>query len=231
MREIEIIFEDKDILVCRKPAGIATQTKRLGQQDMESLLKNYRAKKGEQPYIGIVHRLDQPVEGVMVFAKNQKAAASLSKQVQDRVIGKYYYALLTHACDLYLYRPEGVLEDYLITDKKTNFTRAIEHEVWKNNSEKLPQEAKYAKLEYKYLETRANSLFEIKLHTGRQHQIRVQMANAGCPLVGDSKYGDAADREQLALCSYKLEFEHPTKKILMTFEIKPLGKVFIEFFQ
>ena len=81
IKDIEVIFEDKDILVCRKPAGVATQTKRLGQQDMESLLKNYRAKKGETPYIGIVHRLDQPVEGVMVFAKNQKAAANLSKQV------------------------------------------------------------------------------------------------------------------------------------------------------
>ncbi len=223
-KEPEILFEDSDILICRKPAGVATQTKRLGQQDMESLLKNYRAKKGEPPYIGVVHRLDQPVEGVMVFAKNQKAAAHLSKQVQDRVIGKYYYALLTNAPDLYWYCPEGILEDYLLTDKKTNFTRVVE-------TENIPQEAKYAKLEYKYLKsTREKSLFEIKLHTGRQHQIRVQMANAGCPLVGDSKYGDAGDREQLALCSYKLEFEHPTKKVPMKFEIKPIGKVFVEFF-
>ena len=75
-----------------------------------------------------------------------------------------------------------------------------------------------------------HSLFDIKLHTGRQHQIRVQMANAGGPLVGDSKYGDAGEREQVALCSYKLEFEHPTKKTPMKFEIKPIGKVFIEFF-
>ena len=76
IKEPEILFEDKDILICRKPAGVATQTKRLGQQDMESLLKNYRAKKGEPPYIGIVHRLDQPVEGLMVFAKNQQDEAS-----------------------------------------------------------------------------------------------------------------------------------------------------------
>ena len=231
MREIEIIFEDKDILVCRKPAGVATQTKRLGQQDMESLLKNYRVKKGEPPYIGIVHRLDQPVEGVMVFAKNQQAAAHLSKQVQDRVIGKYYYALATQACDLCQHHPEGVLEDYLITDKKTNFTSVIERKVWEKSPEKLPKDTKYAKLEYKLLVEKSNALFEIKLHTGRQHQIRVQMANAGCPLVGDSKYGEAKPGDSLALCSYKLEFEHPTKKIPMTFEIKPLGKVFIEFFQ
>ena len=95
MQRSEIIFEDNDIIVCHKPAGMATQTKRLGQQDMESFLKNYRASKKEEPYIGVVHRLDQPVEGVMVFAKNPKAATALSKQVQQRIIGKHYYAVCT----------------------------------------------------------------------------------------------------------------------------------------
>lgn len=228
LKEPEIIFEDKDIIVCRKPAGIATQTKRLGQQDMESLLKNYRAKKGEPPYIGIVHRLDQPVEGLMVFAKNQKSAAHLCRQVQDRVIGKYYYAIVTHIPE---YSTEGVAEDYLITDKKTNFTKAVDYEVWKDSTENLPKGAKYAKLEYKLLKTtKHKALFDIKLHTGRQHQIRVQMAELGSPLLGDSKYGDAKEKEQLGLCSYKLEFEHPTKKNAMKFEIQPLGKVFVEFF-
>ena len=230
IKEPEILFEDKDILICRKPAGVATQTKRLGQQDMESLLKNYRAKKGEPPYIGIVHRLDQPVEGLMVFAKNQQAAAGLSKQVQDRVIGKYYYAVSERALDEYY--AEGILEDYLVTDKKTNFTKVVDLEELKKQGKEIPAEAKYAKLEWKRVKsTMYHSLFDIKLHTGRQHQIRVQMANAGSPLVGDSKYGDAGDKEQLALCSYKLEFEHPTKKVPMKFEIQPLGKVFIEFFQ
>ena len=218
MIDIEILFEDKDILICRKPAGVATQTKRLGQQDMESLLKNYRARKGEPPYIGVVHRLDQPVEGVMVFAKNQQAAAHLSKQVQDRVIGKHYYAVSAGCSN----ENEGVLEDYLLTDKKTNFTQVVDEKT--NN-------AKKAKLEYRVVESKdSKSLFDIKLHTGRQHQIRVQFANIGCPLMGDSKYGDAGEREQLALCSYKLEFEHPTKKIPMKFEIQPINKVFVEFF-
>ena len=229
IKEPEILFEDRDILVCRKPAGVATQTKRLGQQDMESLLKNYRAKKGEPPYIGIVHRLDQPVEGLMVFAKNQQAAAHLCKQVQDRVIGKYYYALLTHNPDPY--KNEGVLEDYLVTDKKTNYTRALDAEELQQKGEALPKEAKYAKLEWKLAKVASDRvLVDIKLHTGRQHQIRVQMANAGCPLIGDSKYGESRDGEPLALCSYKLEFEHPTKKTSMKFEIQPIGKVFIEFF-
>ena len=229
IKEPEILFEDKDILICRKPAGVATQTKRLGQQDMESLLKNYRAKKGEQPYIGIVHRLDQPVEGLMVFAKNQQAAAHLSKQVQDRVIGKYYYALSVQEMDPY--HTEGVLEDYLVTDKKTNFTKVIDIHELKKQGKEVPKDAKYAKLEWKRIKTtKFNSLFDIKLFTGRQHQIRVQMANAGCPLVGDSKYGQAGGKEQLALCSYKLEFEHPTQKVPMKFEIQPIGKVFVEFF-
>lgn len=224
----EILFEDKDLLICRKPAGVATQTKRLGQQDMESLLKNYRVKKGEPPYVGIVHRLDQPVEGVMVFAKNQKAAAGLSKQVQDRVIGKYYYAVSAS-------KPKenvSVLEDYLLTDKKTNFTQVVDEESVENSL----KEAKYAKLEYKVVETKEDkTLFDIKLHTGRQHQIRVQMAHMGCPLVGDGKYNKQPAEEKrkdsagLALCSYKLEFEHPTKKELMQFEIKPLGEEFQNF--
>lgn len=227
-KELEIIFEDKDIIICRKPAGIATQTKRLGQQDMESLLKNYRVKKGEPPYIGIVHRLDQPVEGLMVFAKNQKAAAHLSKQVQDRVIGKYYYAIVTHIPE---HCEEGIVEDYLITDKKKNFTKAVDYELWKDSPENLPKEAKYAKLEYKLLKTiEQKALFDIKLHTGRQHQIRVQIAELGSPLLGDSKYGDAKPGEQLGLCSYKLEFVHPVKNTLMKFEIQPLGKVFADFF-
>lgn len=228
--KLEILFEDKDLLICRKPAGVATQTKRLGQQDMESILKNYRAKKGEPPYIGIVHRLDQPVEGVMVFAKNPKAAAGLSKQVQNRVIGKYYYAVSASKPK----QKKGMLEDYLFTDKKTNFTQVVDQDSMKN----LLKEAKYAKLEYKVVETKEDkTLFDIKLHTGRQHQIRVQMAHMGCPLVGDGKYNAQQDTEAkrgdsagLALCSYKLEFEHPTQKTPMQFEIQPLGDVFSRFF-
>ena len=215
---LEIIFEDDDILVCRKPAGVATQTKRLGQQDMESLLKNYRAKKGEPPYIGVVHRLDQPVEGVMVFAKNQKAAANLSKQVQDRAIGKHYYAISANEPR----ENEGVLEDYLLTDKKANITKVVNKDA---------QGSKKAKLEYCVEKTKEEkTLFDIKLHTGRQHQIRVQMSHIGCPLIGDSKYGDEKNIGALALCSYKLEFEHPIKKTPMEFEILPIGKVFVEFF-
>lgn len=227
MNQLNIIYEDEDIILCHKLAGVATQTKRLGQQDMESLLKNYRVKKGEPPYIGVVHRLDQPVEGIMVFAKNQKAAASLSKQVQQHVIGKYYYAVSNSVPSL----TEGVLEDYLLTDKKTNFTQVVEVNDDKWSATDLPKEIKKAKLEYKVVGIKGNkTLFDIKLHTGRQHQIRVQMSHMGCALIGDSKYGDAQSREGLALCSYRLEFLHPKTNKKMEFEIQPQGKVFIEFF-
>jgi len=227
MNKLEIIFEDRDIILCRKPAGVATQTKRLGQQDMESLLKNYRAKKGEPPYIGIVHRLDQPVEGLMVFAKNQKAAANLSKQVQERVIGKYYYAVSVNAPE----EKEGVLEDYLVTDKKLNVTQVVDVKEDKRSVTDLPKDAKKAKLEYKVVETKeCKSLFDIKLHTGRQHQIRVQMAHMGCPLVGDSKYGNEQSAKGLALCSYRLKFKHPTTNKELDYKITPEGKSFCAFF-
>lgn len=214
MNKLDIIYEDGDILVCHKPAGVATQTKRLGQQDMESLLKNYRAKKGEPPQIWVVHRLDQPVEGVMVFAKNQKAAADLSKQVQQHIIGKYYYAVSA-------YEPKekaGVLEDYLLTDKKANVTQVVEADI---------RDTKKAKLEYEVVETYEDkTLIRVKLHTGRQHQIRVQLANMGSPLIGDGKYGEGQSRDGLALCSYRLEFIHPATKKEMKFEVVPRGLVF-----
>ena len=92
MKVPNIIYEDNDMIVCYKPSGMATQTRRIGQQDMESFIRNYRAAKNEPPYVGIVHRLDQPVEGVMVFAKNQKAAASLSRQIKEHTTEKYYRA-------------------------------------------------------------------------------------------------------------------------------------------
>ena len=225
-KEIDIIYEDSDIILCHKPAGMATQTKRLGQQDMESFLKNYRAKKGESPYIGIVHRLDQPVEGIMVFAKNQKATAYLSKQVQQRMVGKYYYAVSNHTPT----KQQGILENYLLTDKKTNFTKVVDGN---HNRENLLKEAKYAKLEYEVLEEKeGKTLFKIKLHTGRQHQIRVQMAYMGCPLVGDNKYGNTSAvqaKEGLALCSYQLEFQHPTTMKEMQFSIVPKGERFQKF--
>ncbi len=217
MNTPDILFEDDDIIVCHKPAGIATQTRRLGQQDMESILKNYRAKKKEMPYIGVVHRLDQPVEGVMVFAKNQKAAAALSKQVSERTIGKYYYAVGT-LCALDKSFEEatglplnGILQNYMITDKKQNVSRICQ---------KDEPGAKKAELKYHVIKEQEGKVhFDIELITGRQHQIRLQLSNLGCPLCGDTKYGAAKEGEKLMLCSYKIAFCHPVTRKKLFFDI------------
>lgn len=240
MGKPDIIYEDNDIIVCYKPAGIATQTRRIGQQDMESFIRNYRAAKNEPPYVGIVHRLDQPVEGVMVFAKNQKAAASLSRQIKEHTTEKYYRAAS---------RGQGVsgtaveeeeawhtLTDYISFDKRTNTSKIT------SEKDRL---AKKAVLQYRVISVTPDrdssqnecnkTEFDIKLLTGRHHQIRLQLANIGYPLIGDTKYGKPASnnsgtgsksgrtgggvREQLALCSYKLVFDHPATGERMTFEL------------
>lgn len=219
----EIIYEDNNLIVCYKQAGVATQTKRLGQQDMESILKNYVAdelrkqNKNVTPYIGVVHRLDQPVEGVMVYAKNKRAAAILSKQVQERSIGKNYYALVqlpdgktfAEATGL---PEEGTREDYMIFDRRNNLSQIVP---------KGTKDAKKALLDYQVIaETEGRALLDITLHTGRHHQIRLQLAGMGTPIVGDRKYGKNEAR-QLGLCSYRIAFVSPTDGKACEYEITP----------
>ncbi len=218
----QIIYEDKDILVCYKPAGIAVQSANIAQQDMVSELKNYLVTQGaKNPYIGVVHRLDQPVSGVLVFAKNQAAAASLSAQVQDGRAGKIYRSLVYGAYDEV--SKEGVLEDILLKDAKTNTSRVIKE------GSKEAKQGKKAKLFYKVMQTvsvgeEMYSEVEIQLFTGRHHQIRVQFANAGHPILGDTKYGTPESAELssriekgLKLCAYRLSFIHPKTKKEMEF--------------
>ena len=121
--EIRILFEDEQIIVCEKPAGVAVQTKRLGQADMESLLKNRRAGKGELPYIGVVHRLDQPVSGVMVFAKTKEAAAALGRQIASGLADKFYYAVTDGVPEA----GKGQFTDYLLRDGRTNTSAVVKH--------------------------------------------------------------------------------------------------------
>ena len=209
--DINILYEDEYIIVCEKPAGVATQTKRLGQADMESLLKNYRAGKGETPYIGVVHRLDQPVRGVMVFAKTKEAAASLSRQVQSKMADKFYYAMTDGIPE----KKKGTLEDYLLRDGKTNTSKVVS---------KTTEGAKLARLDYEVLaQNKTNAILKVQLDTGRHHQIRVQLSNAGMPIVGDTKYNFKAAMQRgqygLALCAYKIGFKHPKTRKKMEFEI------------
>lgn len=219
IKQPEIIYEDEAIIVCRKEAGVAVQTARAGQADVVSLLKNYRAKKKEEPYIGLIHRLDQPVEGVMVFAKTPQATAKLSAQVSSRSMEKEYLAVTT-----------GCARSH----KKENFGTGccgMEKQILRRCCQGTSQ-AKEAVLDYEVeqvLEDGQQALVHIWLHTGRHHQIRVQFAHAGYPLVGDTKYGKPEQGGRycpVALCSCRIGFLHPVTKKKMEFVIEPKGKAF-----
>lgn len=229
---LEIILEDPYIIVVKKPAGIATQNSRPGTPDMESLIKNYLYKKTRssiqpktEPYLAVIHRLDQPVSGILVFAKTPAAAKDLNSQITSSGFGKYYKALLVHAP----IQPEGTLTDYMKKNSKSNTSsictrdtpggkKAILHyKVCPNSSKEdqaLFQECKIA--DYTSL-----TLVTIHLETGRHHQIRVQMAHMGCPIYGDSKYGtvDKGTWKNIALCAYQLSFHHPVTKELLEFRL------------
>ena len=220
----DILYEDKEILVCRKHAGMAVQSARVGQMDLESALKIHL----RGGYVGIVQRLDQPVEGVMVFAKTPKAAAKLNSQQQEGIMKKWYLAVF---CG----KPEasnGTLVDYLLKDGR------------KNRSSVVPEGTaggKKAILKYQVLQWKDPiGMAQIRLLTGRHHQIRVQMASHGMPLAGDGKYGPqsadpdgiSAKRERgsaLGLCACRLEFRHPKTGQSMCFQVKPEGKCFLDF--
>ena len=218
--EIDILYEDGQLLVCRKPAGVPVQSGKVGQKDMVSILRNYRNGKEGDTYIGLVHRLDQPVQGVMVFAKTKMAAAGRSRQITDGRMKKQYLAV---TCGKPM-KKQGALVDYLLKDGRTN-TSSIVPEGTKG--------AKRAELRYRIIaETPGYALAEIDLLTGRHHQIRVQMTGAGMPLAGDRKYNlsDAGQTEKyVALAAHRLSFEHPVLKKEICFEGKPEGAIFKKF--
>lgn len=205
--DIKILYEDEHILVCVKPVGIATQTAKLAAQDMVSLIKNYLVQKGfpRNPYLGIVHRLDQPVSGILVFAKTKEAAAGLSRQLKDEAAGKEYLAL----CLGRLPRQEGEFVHYLKKDKAAGMAVVTKQE---------DKEGKQAVLSYHVEREEENStLVRIRLKTGRFHQIRAQFLAAGYPLLGDGRYktaeseGESCRRNirSVALCAVSLSFDYP----------------------
>lgn len=236
----EIIYEDKELLVIRKPAGLATQSAGVGQADVVSELKNYLARtngaKG-QPYLGIIHRLDQPVEGLLVFAKNKNAAAVLTKQLggqeNSRLLNKQYYAVFCGKPS----EKEGVLVDYMYKGPDGKAVIVNKKSVAENSE---GQRGAKAVLQYRILQTvtistgEELSLADIHIETGRFHQIRAQMANAGMALLGDVKYGDEVSENcsarlgirTVALCAYKIAFSHPASGKLLCFETKPETKAF-----
>ena len=214
-----ILYEDNHIIVCRKLHGIATQSRRPSEPDMVSLLKNHlndnQSEKGE-PYLAVIHRLDQPVEGILVFAKTPFAAKELNKQLQSGSFGKHYKALLCGTPP----KASGILIDYLVRDGRSNCSRVCLNE----------PDGKKAVLNYRLLTDFFSmsadiAAVEILLETGRHHQIRVQMAHLGCPIMGDTKYNTVpyptGQRCPLALCAYRLEFLHPKTKKQMSYKMTP----------
>ena len=218
--QTKIIYEDAQLLIVHKPAGLATQTSRVGQEDVVSELKKYLSGKGKgAPYLGVVHRLDQPVEGLLAFAKTREAAAALTKQLAQGSLHKEYHALV---CAEHL-PEEGRLENYLV--KEDNRARVAD--------EREP-DAKKAVLCYRLLREREQpgvgllGLYEISLETGRFHQIRVQMSHAGLPLAADWKYGDQRSEKaarqlglkNAALCACRIALVHPVNRKKLDFAVE-----------
>ena len=214
MQKLKVIYEDNHIIVVEKTPNIPSQADKTGDVDMLSIVKQYIKEKYNKPgnvYLGLVHRLDRPVGGVMVFAKTSKAAGRLSEQVRDKVFKKKYLTVV----DGKIENKVGTLEDYLYKDERNNISRVV-------NKDK--KNAKLAKLDYEVLAynvVKDLTLLKINLHTGRHHQIRVQLANFGHSIFGDQKYGTRGKGKQIALWAYELTIKHPISKEEMTFRDLP----------
>ena len=208
---MEILYEDNHIIVAVKPAGVLSQADSSGAPDMLTLLKDYIKVKYNKPgnvYLGLVHRLDRPVSGVMVFARTSKAASRLSEQIRNHTVEKYYRAVVHGVFDA----PEGRLTGYILKNSADNTVRVFDKET---------KGAKYASLSYKVLDSKDNkSLVEVKLDTGRSHQIRAQFAHSGHPLAGDRKYGYEDGYKDIALVCCRMVIDHPVKGERMEFEVE-----------
>ena len=209
LRKINVIYEDNHLLVVEKPINIPVCEDETKDLDLLSILKKYLKEKYNKPgnvYLGLVHRLDRPVGGIMVFAKTSKAASRLSKQVSEHKLKKTYVAVVCGKV-----KEQDKLIDYLYKDKNKNISYV---------TDKL--HGKEAILDYKLLHYKNNySLVEINLKTGRSHQIRVQFSSRGFPLVGDAKYNKNSDNKtSVALFAKQLQFSHPITNEILTFNLE-----------
>ena len=207
MEDLKILYEDNHIIVVVKKPGIPTQEDKTGDKDMLTIVKEYIKVKYNKPgnvYLGLVHRLDRMVGGVMVFAKTSKAASRISEYIRQKNVKKRYLAVVNGTLPVSDQKVE--LRNYLVKNERLNMSRVVDS---------TTKGSKEAGKDY--------SLVDIDLHTGRHHQIRLQFANIGHPLYGDIKYGQKVNKvgQNLALFSYYLSFFHPTKDEYLEFEFKP----------
>ena len=214
MNKLNVLYEDNHIIVVEKKENILSQSDSTGDIDLLTMVKYYAKQKYNKPgnvYIGLVHRLDRPVGGIMAFARTSKAAKRLNEQIKSNEFKKTYLAIL----DGKLETKKAELVNYLYKDGKTH-TSMIVDENHKN--------AKLSKLEYEVIDyIDDKTLVKINLLTGRHHQIRLQFKNIGYPLYGDQLYGNKTG-EQIRLYAYKLEFNHPTTKEKLEFKLLPKWK-------
>lgn len=214
MNKLNILYEDNHIIVVEKKANILSQSDITGDIDLLSMVKKYIKEKYSKPgnvYVGLVHRLDRPVGGIMVFAKTSKAAKRLNEQIKNHEFEKTYLAVL----DGTLKNKKDKLVNYLYKDEKLKKSMVVD---------KSHLKAKLSELNYEVIGYNDDkTIVKINLITGRHHQIRVQFSNIGYPLVGDQLYGKK-NKKQIMLYAYKLEFIHPTTKEKMTYQLLPKWK-------
>ena len=214
MNNINILYEDNHIIVVEKKPNILSQRDATGDNDLLTLVKQYVKQKYNKPgnvYIGLVHRLDRPVGGIMVFARTSKAAKRLNEQIKNHEFSKTYLAILNGV----LKKDSGELINYLYKDNKTKISKVVD---------KNYNGGKLSKLTYEVIGYyKDKTIVKINLITGRHHQIRLQFSNIGYPLFGDQLYG-SQDKKQIKLYAYMLKFKHPITKETLMFKLLPNWK-------
>ena len=214
MQQLKVIYEDNHIIVVEKPVNIPSQADKTGDMDLLTMVKQYIKEKYQKPgnvYLGLIHRLDRPVGGVIVFAKTSKAASRLSDQVREKQFEKKYLTIVNGKME----QTAGTLKDYLYKDERNNKSKVVP-EGTKNS--------KLAILDYevlKYVPELDLSVLKIHLHTGRHHQIRVQLSSRNHSIYGDQKYGGRGHGKQITLWAYELKFYHPITNNKLTFYSSP----------
>ena len=215
--DLKVVYEDNHLIVVVKPPGTPVQADKTGDLDLLSMIKEYIKEKYGKPgnvYIGLVHRLDRMVGGLMVFARTSKAASRLSEYIRNREFKKHYVCIVNGCL-----KGKGTLKDYLVKNERLNMSKVVSKDV-KNAKEAILDYESIKNFEFK---GKKYTKVKIILKTGRHHQIRVQMANLGYPLYGDIKYGNKVNKvgQNLALWSCYLSFYHPTKDEYLEFSMMP----------
>lgn len=214
MKTLNVIFEDNHIIVVEKQPNVPSQGDKTNDTDMLTIIKKYIKEKYNKPgnvYLGLIHRLDRPVGGVMVFAKTSKAAARLSEQVREKIFKKQYLVVVDGKFE----KDKGIMKDYLLKNEKNNLSKVVSENT---------KNAKYAELEYEVIKYREDinlSVVKVDLHTGRHHQIRVQLSSRSHSIYGDQKYGTRGKGKQIALWAHALTIKHPITKEELTFKSTP----------